>query len=709
MYIDELDIDPNFKEELQLLGYKVLWPPQEKAIKAGALDGKNLVLCTPTASGKTLLAMLVAGKHVLELNGKAAYITPLRALANEKYEEFKIFQRLKGRKRPRVLISTGDFDSPSGYLTKGDLLVLTNEKFDSLLRHSANWLKDVTLFIFDEVHLLSDEKRGRILEYSITRVLKEWPKAQILALSATISNSKEISKWLNAKVIDSDWRPVRLKEGVYCAGHIFYSDGSVRTLSRISGNPLTDLTMNYLEEEGQVLIFADTRRRAVSIAKKLKDYVGKTLKARERIYLAKVSDDQRLREEETSLSKELRHCIKNGTAFHHAGLSYTHRKVIEDAFRSGHIKVIIATPTLAAGVNLPARAVIIPSPFHHRSGSFGERITVMEYKQMVGRAGRPGFDEEGEAILVTRDEFFVEHLLDLYINGVPEPITSQLDRQGLSTFVLAYIVGKGSASYEELQEFFKRTFLVNQKGIRRIIVQIVEALHFLTKNELLKKMRKNIWTPTRLGRRISTLYITPETGLALKNGLKIILESSNREASTLFLLTSTQDFEPKFSGRRKDEEKFMEIITDMVPSLGVYHDSLRSFLALYGWINEWDEERILQSFGVEPGDLYRMVESAEWLCYSLIEIAKIVGVTEILDTLERLRKRIKYGVKEELLELMRLEGVGRIRGRILYNAGYEHITDITLSSEKDIAKLPKIGRTMAKKILLEAMRKGDTL
>lgn len=709
MYIDELDINSGFKKELQLLGYNVLWPPQEKAIKAGALDGLNLVLSTPTASGKTLLAMLVAGKHILELNGKVAYITPLRALASEKYEEFKIFQRLKGHKKLKVLISTGDFDSPSSYLTKGDLLVLTNEKFDSLLRHSANWLKGVTLFIFDEVHLLNDEKRGRILEYSITRVLKEWPKAQILALSATISNSKEVSKWLNAKVVDSDWRPVRLKEGVYYNGRIFYSDGSVRTLRKVSGNPLMDLTMNYLKEEGQVLIFTDTRKRAVSIAKRLKDYIGKTLKAREKASLVKVSDDERLREEETSLTKELRHCLKNGTAFHHAGLPYTHRKVIEDAFRSGYIKAIIATPTLAAGVNLPARAVIIPSPFHYRSGSFGERITIMEYKQMVGRAGRPGFDEEGEAVLVAKDEFLIGHLLDLYVKGVPEPIISQLDRQGLSTFVLAYIVGKGFASYKELQEFFKKTFLANQKSTKRIIGQIVEALYFLTKNELLKKIEKNIWSPTKLGRRISTLYITPETGLALKNALRLIPESNDKEALTLFLLTSTYDFEPKLSGRRKDEEKFMEMIGDMVPFLGVYHDSLRSFLALYGWINEWSEERILQNFAVEPGDLYRMTESAEWLCYSLTEIAKIVGITKILDMLEGLRRRIKYGVKEELLELMCLEGVGRVRGRILYNAGYRHVTDITLSSEKDIAKLPKIGKAVAKRILAGALRKGGTL
>jgi helicase len=333
----------------------------------------------------------------------------------------------------------------------------------------------------------------------------------------------------------------------------------------------------------------------------------------------------------------------------------------------------------------------------------------MEYKQMVGRAGRPGFDEEGEAILVARDEFLIEHLLDLYVNGVPEPITSQLDRQGLSTFVLAYIVGKGLASYKELYEFFNKTFLANQKGIRRITGQMVEALHFLTKNKLLKKIEKNVWSPTKLGHRISTLYITPETGLALKNALRLILESDNKEALALFLLTTTYDFEPKFSGRKKDEEKFMEMLCDIIPFLGVYHDSLRSFLALYSWINEWGEERILQSFGVEPGDLYRMTESAEWLCYSLIEIAKIVGTTEILDTLEGLRRRIKYGVKRELLELMRLEGVGRVRGRILYNAGYRHITDIALSSEKDIAKLPKIGRAMAKKILLEAMRKGGTL
>ncbi|HDJ26058.1 MAG TPA: DEAD/DEAH box helicase, partial [Candidatus Bathyarchaeota archaeon] len=156
MRVEELPIDEQLKDLLREEGIVELFPPQEEAIRAGALEGRNLVLASPTASGKTLIAVLCAVKHILERDGKVLYLTPLRALASEKYEEFKKLEAIEkpGGEPIRVAISTGDYDSPELQLASSDIIITTNEKADSLLRHRSPWMSDVSLVVADEVHLL---------------------------------------------------------------------------------------------------------------------------------------------------------------------------------------------------------------------------------------------------------------------------------------------------------------------------------------------------------------------------------------------------------------------------------------------------------------------------------------------------------------------------------------------------------------------------
>ncbi len=199
------------KDVLAKLNITEFRPAQKKALDEGLLEGKNLLVCTPTASGKTLIAEMAAGKSIIEGKGKAVYIVPLVALANEKAKEF--------RKRYghlfKVALSVGDFDSSDPHLMDYDLIICTAEKLDSLIRHHAPWLRFVSVVIVDEVHLLNDVSRGPTLEILITLLKKILPSAQIIALSATIGNPEELAKWLDAKLVKDNWRPVPLHKGVY--------------------------------------------------------------------------------------------------------------------------------------------------------------------------------------------------------------------------------------------------------------------------------------------------------------------------------------------------------------------------------------------------------------------------------------------------------------------------------------------------------------
>ena len=201
------------KELYEILEKEItkLRPAQEKSIKKGLLEGKNLLVCTPTASGKTLIAELAALKSIIEGKGKAIYIVPLKALASEKYKDFK----RKYGKIAKIALSIGDIDSADSFLADYDLIVATSEKFDSLIRHQAPWLTNIATVVVDEIHLLNDHERGPTLEILLTILKQLLKNVQIVALSATIGNAEELAEWLNADLVVDDWRPVKLHKGIY--------------------------------------------------------------------------------------------------------------------------------------------------------------------------------------------------------------------------------------------------------------------------------------------------------------------------------------------------------------------------------------------------------------------------------------------------------------------------------------------------------------
>ncbi|MBD3319109.1 DEAD/DEAH box helicase [Candidatus Woesearchaeota archaeon] len=214
MKVSELSIAEQAKKVLS--GIDELRPAQEKAVRAGLLDGMSLLICTPTASGKTLIAELAAVKTILEHKQKVVYIVPLVALAQEKYREFKA--RYAGLFN--VALSIGDYDSADGRLIDQDLIITTSEKLDSLIRHHAPWIMYVKTLIIDEIHLLNDVSRGPTLEILITLLKRMLSNVQIIGLSATIGNPEDLAEWMGAVCVKDLWRPVPLHQGILVGNEI---------------------------------------------------------------------------------------------------------------------------------------------------------------------------------------------------------------------------------------------------------------------------------------------------------------------------------------------------------------------------------------------------------------------------------------------------------------------------------------------------------
>lgn len=1100
MRLEEVKIPGELLEFIKAKGITELYPPQEQAILAGLLEGKSLVVSTPTASGKTLLALMAAYLKVRVQHRKVVYLAPLRALASEKYAEFSEFARFG----VRTTISTGDYDSSGESLGKSDIVVLTNERFDSVMRHRVSWIGSVGLFIADEVHLAGNDNRGPTLEMILTKVLHLDLDAQLLALSATISNAKTIAQWLHAIPVELDWRPVPLREGAYDYGRIVFTDGEERQIARSTYGAPIDVAMDTLKGGGQALVFASTRRRTVSLATRAAELTQRQLNEEERKALSEASRRILASGEETSLSKLLAEVVAKGSAFHHAGLEGEHRRIVEDYYRARAIKLLTATPTLclpegeeifgnpgpvqiqelepgdrvlthgnrfekvigptsrsyegpllrvtpwfqlpmrmtpehkvlrairtlhkkesrrwwrytapdwveaknlktgdlvlfprikdehdmrslplpdhrpvanqtgivgrhwsrllvdgieltprnmeqlgmyvaegysgkqgqvhfafntdeaeltsltmewfrrlgckakvrngarhkrvvyacskqiailfrelfgngasqkriphlvmqlpnyklshfvrgmwrgddkraktgpksakyettsrilakqlfaalvkmgympciklersgkrsgerlvttrrhdiytvsisgkqyhkfaeevlqmpkrtestnrefnrghvdtdfyympirkieieqysgtvhnlevqghssyvgsfvvhnSAGVNIPARRVVVADMTRYDAERGGNvDLSVLEYRQMAGRAGRPQYDDHGEAIIIPPPSQPSGDFLEHYTKEPPEPIRSRLaDESAMRSHTLATIATGRGLSKGDLNGLFGKTLLATQVREGEMTRMIEKALGYLLSERLLES-HGGLFYATDFGMRVSILYIDPATAVMFRDSVRRAEPGRTYTAGLLHLIASAPDFEPKFPLRSKDYElamSFMEehssemlqrrTTKDFMEYDRVLQD-MRSVMALYGWIDEWREEQLLSRLGVEPGDMHRAVDNADWLLHALGELSKLFKMPDMVRQAELLRRRIVSGVSEELVELTTLSGVGRVRARALYSAGFKTLEDLKEAPTDRLARVEKVGTAMARKIKEQVAR-----
>ena len=700
-------------ERITASGIIDLYPPQAEAIQKGILNGKSLLLAVPTAAGKTLIAELCMVKSILANGGRCLYIAPLKALASEKYNDFKNKYAPLGIE---VGLAIGDTDSPVAHLNRYKILVATAEKVDSLLRSRAQWLIDsLSVAVLDEIHFINDGSRGPTLEILAARLRQLNPNIQILALSATVSNAGEIAKWLKAEVVSSSWRPIPLKEGVYYSERIQFHRYGTKIIKEEPPDDLSKLTLDTLRGKGQVLIFVNSRRSTQAVAHQIAGDVAKTLTSAEKGQLVQLSKKVAGNGSDTTkICRKLADAVLCGVAFHHAGLRPNQRDLIEQNFKMDLIKVIACTPTLAAGVNLPARRAIVRDLKRYVNGLGQAYIPVSEYKQCAGRAGRPQYDDYGEAVLVAKSHSEVNTLLEKYVQASPEPVISKLgDEQALRIHILASIAGGYVHDVKGMLDFIQHTFLYHQRRNANLLSLISEIFEFLHKEQFIEKSGYRFFA-TALGSLTSRLYIDPVTAITLRDGLNAIAKRETFSAvGALHLITCCPDGPALNTGKKdtEDLEKFAAQFREefiLTPENWAelddyfrYASTLKTTGMLLQWIEEEKEELLCDQFGIGPGDIYRHMESTQWLLYAAGRIADLLHHKSLTFKLQDLRERVRYGIKEELLELVQLKGVGRVRARILFEKGFKRLTDFGRTSVDALSQVKQIGRTIAQDILTQ--------
>lgn len=714
--VEDLDLFEEARSLIAERGVEELYPPQAGAVEAGLLEGRNLTLAVPTASGKTMVAELAMLRALLN-GGKALYIVPLRALASEKYDTFSEYQELG----LRVGIATGDFDESGEYLGRYDLVVATSEKVDSLMRNGASWLGELDVVVLDEVHLVNDKERGPTLEVVVAHLRDQNPDAQMLALSATVSNADDVAQWLDADLVSSDWRPVDLRKGVLYGSALSFEDGSKEKVELNHSDLPTALALDAVEKGGQCIVFASSRRQAETAAKRVANALGESLDG-----LA----EEVAEVDSTDTSKDLSRYVRGGAAFHHAGLTWKHRELVERAFRDRELKVVAATPTLAMGVNMPARRVVIKN-YKRYTGAGMEPIPTMEVHQMFGRAGRPGLDDEGEALLIAKRHEELEELMERYVEAESEEVFSKLaSLPALRKHLLALVAGR-PRSREEVMEFLEGTLYAVQSDREYLRETVDEALEFLINEGFL--VEADGLAVTRVGKRVAQLYIDPMSGSVLLNGMERAGYEKYSDVGLLHLVAATPDLRSMYL-RKADEEtmnRYMSahlndllfepaqrttgfVTAKEVARTGPYTPDIEDFLCdlkvarlLQWWVDEKPENEITEEFGVGPGDIRYRVETAEWLLHATTELARLEGMEDVRRNLDRLHTRIRHGVQEELLELVDLTGVGRVRARALYNRGYRTAAEVLETATEELAEVEGLGTRTALKIKGEEVPDRD--
>lgn len=671
--LEQLGLDPDVVPILRAQGIDTLYPPQEAAVPP-LLKGRSLLVACPTASGKSLIAYL-ALLRAFKAGKTGLYLVPLRALAQEKFDELQAFASLGAR----VGVSSGDFDLAPATLEKLDLLVATSEKADSLLRKGAPWLDRLGVVIADEVHLLRDPERGPTLEVSLTRLRRRHPELQVLALSATIGNAGELAEWLDAELVESEFRPVPLRHGVYLDGTITFTDLATRRIAG-PGEAVPRLVRSVIEEGGQALIFVSTRRASDQLAHALIPTVRGLLSRTDRQATEATAHELgEISEEETEGARRLAELLPNGVAFHNASLTNAERRLVERAFRDRVLRALVATPTLAAGINLPARRVIVrdTTRYDDRLG-LQAPIPAIEVQQMCGRAGRPRFDPWGEAVLIARSVEEEERYLDQYLSAPPEVVRSRLAAEpALRMHLLALVASGEVASEDELEAFFAGTFYGHTLPLDELTDKVRTVREFLEHHDFL--VPGTALQATRFGSLTSELYLDPMSALVLRRALERCPIGVG-PFPLLAAVAATPDLPPVFL-RRGEESEMLGRYTDEEPGLLVkpeeepYGLDLDLFLAtmktamiLESWIDETPLVELTDRFGIGAGDLRAKVEDADWLLFGASRLASHFN-RRVVRSVDDLSLRVRYGVREELLDLVRVRGIGRVRARALHGAG----------------------------------------
>ncbi|XP_046392889.1 DNA polymerase theta [Ischnura elegans] len=751
-------LPPLILKKYDEMGIKSMFQWQYECVtNVAVLSGKNLIYSAPTSAGKTLVAEILTVRSVFKQQKKAIIILPFVSVVKEKTS---YFQELMEGTGIRVEGFMGGY-SPAGGFQQTDVAVCTIEKANSLiirLMEDGN-LGALGIVVVDELHLLGDPHRGYLLELLLTKIrymcLRDKIKIQIVGMSATLPNLELLASWLQADLYQTSFRPVPLRELIKLGKTIY--DNEMKEICRVDcglsikgdADDVTFLCLETIAQGFSVLIFCPTKNWCEKLAETVaKDFffigtsslpvaedgrklVEKFIQQLNKSPLSEVID--KLKRSPAGLDPILAKTVSLGVAFHHAGLTMDERDILESSFRSGVLRVLVATSTLSSGVNLPARRVIVRTPIFH-----GKLVDILTYKQMIGRAGRMGVDTAGESILVCheKEKGMVERLLNAELPAIQSCLGSGRSTKLSASLKRAVfeVVASGVASTPEQVECYTNLTLLAaiMKAEKKVDFQIHDplktCLKYLEECEFirLEKSGENgevKYVATHLGEACLAASLPPDQAMSLFEELQrarkcFVLEDelhiiyqvtpfsvADQWGDSLDWLHLLNMWECLPSSLKRVgelvgiDERF--IVRAMRGSLNLrapkqiekmgIHRRFYTALALRELVNEVPINDVAQKYGCNRGMLQSLQQSAAIFAGMVTQFCRRLRWTGMELLASQLQDRLQFGIRGELCDLMRLPMLDGQCARALFDAGIESLA--MLAAETSPAKVDQALRT----------------
>lgn len=613
--IDTLPIDNRIKDVF-LQEYDDLYEIQYNAILNG-LQAHHYIVNIPTSSGKSYISEILAMNNYFKTNKKIIYLSPIKALCWQQYKSQTKWCKL-GLTRG---ISIGDFYVNPSKLQNVDILVMTYERFDSLIRKNINWLKDIGCVVIDEMHIIGKENRGENIEFIMSYL--KLNDIKTISLTATIGNLDEISNWYEATTYQHDERMHNITYGVVKGGTIHKDNGE----SEKVGKNYLDIVMDRLNNDKQILIFVRTRNESEKLAKKISNMLNLQL-------------DKEIVSE--NIQKRFKDVLNTGVLFHNGSLKKNERRYVEEAFSDKRCRILIATPTLAMGVNTPCDLCIVKDLIRFNSDETITVLDVQDVKQMLGRAGRYG---SGEGYIVTTKNH--NEIMNKYIREQVEDVKSQLFKSSkLKSFIMS-IINLGYNTFDDICHFMSFTLMYYQYENKNMLNnKIKKELKWLVENEFLTY--SDVYTLTMIGEKCLTSYISPESILSFTKYVE------TNDFKTLDILFDCVEIE-KLNIHKKEMAYYYDYAKRH--EIGLLNGKNVEIMNEY--INGVKAEIICDKYKITISDFSTMLDEIKWMLYGLHEIYKIINSTEKLKYLEDLYYRLEYNVNSECVELVKQKGIGK--------------------------------------------------
>ncbi|KAI1383222.1 P-loop containing nucleoside triphosphate hydrolase protein [Hypoxylon trugodes] len=740
------------------LGIKEIYPWQKQCLLGpGLLNGaRNLVYTAPTGGGKSLVADILMLKRVLEnKSAKALLVLPYVALVQEKVrwlrnvvqdikrqsdkkdakkEETSLWQKRPDEDNVRVV---GFFGAGKVRATWSDfdIGVCTFEKASTLINTAIDdcTITNLRAVVLDELHMLDDDHRGYLMELIATKLLSLGHEVQIIGMSATLQNIDLLSRWLDAHIYSTFYRPVPIEEYLVHEGNIYQASsttGLLKTATQLATNfgtgqqqnspvrtvqpslhkEFKDPVLNAVvalavetERSGYgVLIFCSSRRRALRDANPLDPTV-----IEKRLDL--LAD---LRSLSTGLDPCLAETITSGVAFHHAGLTTEERDLIASAYDGGVLKVLVATCSLAAGINLPARRVVL-----HNARMGRDLVGPSMLRQMRGRAGRKGKDEIGETYLCCRKDD-LESVIELMHAELPQ-ISSSLttDRHRIQRALLEVIAIRLANSRDTIDDYVQKTLLNFSMAPDTIATHVESNLQDLTEMGFIHSDDSNPYAATQLGKAVVASSLEPEDGAFIHREMQRALRAFVMDGEMHILYTFTPVYDSSVTINWQTFRSEMEGLDDsglrVMTFLGLKPTQInkmaqggklkettaeekkmariyrRFYLALQlrDLCNEMPIHVVSQKYDMPRGAVQNLAQTCQGFAAGMIKFCEQMSWGGMAALLDHFSDRLNAGAKSDLLALAKVTFIKSRTARVFYENGFKTVAALANADPKELVPI----------------------